>query len=52
MMHSVRNMSLALLAMSAGAIGVFSIQSNGTLHQNESISGLPKTSGVNGLAAY
>ncbi|MGC1360892.1 MAG: beta-propeller fold lactonase family protein [Silvibacterium sp.] len=36
-----------------GAIGVFSVnQSNGTLQEDESISGLPKEAGFNGLAAF
>ena len=35
-----------------GTVGVFSIQSNGTLQEDESISGLPKMAGVNGIAAY
>jgi 6-phosphogluconolactonase (cycloisomerase 2 family) len=35
-----------------GAIGVFSIQSDGTLQEEEGVSGLPKEAGFNGLAAY
>ena len=35
-----------------GAIGVFSINSDGTLNEDQSISGLPKVAGFNGLAAF
>jgi 6-phosphogluconolactonase (cycloisomerase 2 family) len=39
------------LQSGAGAIGVFTINSNGTLNQLGDIEGLPKTVGFNGIAA-
>jgi 6-phosphogluconolactonase (cycloisomerase 2 family) len=35
-----------------GAISVFSINSDGTLNEDQSISGLAKVAGFNGLAAF
>ena len=35
-----------------GTIGVFSINSDGTLQAEQGISGLPKEVGFNGLAAF
>ncbi|HEY4357779.1 MAG TPA: beta-propeller fold lactonase family protein [Acidobacteriaceae bacterium] len=39
------------LLSGAGAIGVYTINSNGTLNQLGDIEGLPKTAGFNGIAA-
>jgi hypothetical protein len=39
------------LLSGTGAIGVFSINSNGTLTQLGDIQGLPKSAGFNGIAA-
>ena len=39
------------LQSGSGAIGVFSINSDGTLNQLGDIEGLPKTVGFNGIAA-
>jgi 6-phosphogluconolactonase (cycloisomerase 2 family) len=39
------------LQSGAGAIGVYSINSDGTLNQLGDIEGLPKTAGFNGIAA-
>jgi 6-phosphogluconolactonase (cycloisomerase 2 family) len=39
------------LLSGAGAIGVYTINSDGTLNQLGDIQGLPKTAGFNGIAA-
>jgi hypothetical protein len=39
------------LLSGAGAIGVYTINSDGTLNQLGDIEGLPKTAGFNGIAA-
>jgi len=39
------------LNSSSGTIGVFAIQSNGGLHSVEQVGGLPKSVGMNGIAA-